>query len=1000
MKDDISIGNYKLEKTIGSGTFGQVKLGIHNITLEKVAVKILEKSKISQMEDIERVKREILFLKKLNHTNVIKLLEILEDSTSIYMVMEYAGGGELFNHIVRKKKLNESEASFFFYQIVEGIESIHRNEIVHRDLKPENLLFNEHKQIKIIDFGLSNSYYDGGPYLKTPCGSPCYAAPEMVLGNEYSGVKVDTWSIGIILFAMTAGYLPFEDQSNERLFRKIVRCNLEFPDYVSKNSIEMIKLILNTDPETRISIKEIKNHDYYLQGKTLYFRHMRNRYSELYGHFKNSFIDSLGDPANNKNYYFLIRKQCEVLVRKFVLEKMVKDYKLKSADIQNSIDLEKHNSITATFSLLVNKYLNDNYLLEVLFDKEERKAKMETEQPSLSRKISGKMNELKLSISKTDSEEVLNGGINLYSNNHIKKESTSKSELKQSHIKSITKEIKDLKQSMYSAYNQGNSARVHKDDLTSKKQSISIIPTSKMDSHSQLGSKIGRETYSTLNTEPEIQKSKNQKLSLNIQSNSSMSQSKKFNEVNKHIKINYLKSQEKNPVSKDSTLKNGSKFESVNKNKSKIPDKSNELRMDTIESSHDSTRKNSIKLRATIGSTSAKNELFPGRANSKKFVMVYNDKEKASHDPMSHRENKCKITENIFKKEKEVDYSESLNHNTIEFEKPNFKTVGYDTSSGFYDSKKKPTEGINKLSISKQISNEQTQQSPTISQRVDTEVLRQSYDSKLLKGFFACKSTDKTKDKAVVVSPRAINMTQISTTLEAQGGNLNKSERVSTFPNEDPIPQNLLKMNLNKQSRPISKTINPILSQGIQKPACKITINQQTSKDKIRTISVIDQNKKEDKFENHSIHIKDTGDSKVISNLRLSQFNKQNQFNKQPKQENINCSIFTGSTPREGKNIIQYRKPSLGAAKSKSPPSYKPTLTEASKDKYLPVNLGKSKKIYTIDQDSIASRIAVVGKQVKREDGYSGKSTSILSIQDLENKILSLKAKKVSVIIL
>ena len=435
MKEEIQIGNYKVEKTIGSGTFGKVKLGFHSITQEKVAVKVLEKSKINHLEDIERVKREINFLKKLNHPNVIKLLEILENNTSLFLVMEYAGGGELFNHIVKKRRLSEQEASFFFYQIVEGLESIHKHNIVHRDLKPENLLFNEHKQIKIIDFGLSNNYFDGAPLLATPCGSPCYAAPEMVLGKKYSGVKVDTWSLGIILFAMTAGYLPFEDQNNEKLFKKIVKCNIEFPSFVSQNSIDMINLILDTNPDTRISLNEIKEHQFYLQGKSLYNKHMRNRYSEIYGSFKNSFIESLGDPSINRNYYFQIRKQCEILVKKFVLEKMIKDLKYKQEEIIGNIEANKHNNITATFHLLVNKYLSDNYLLEVLFEKEEQRVYKEKES------VCSKMNEIRASINTQPEELVINGGSSISNFN--------KDKLKQIHKDSINSSSKDTPNQTY-----------------------------------------------------------------------------------------------------------------------------------------------------------------------------------------------------------------------------------------------------------------------------------------------------------------------------------------------------------------------------------------------------------------------------------------------------------------------------------------------------------------------------------------------------------------------
>jgi len=132
--------------------------------------------------------------------------------------MEYIEGGELFNYIVSKTRLREKEACKFFQQIISGIEYIHKLKICHRDLKPENLLLDKNKNIKIIDFGLSNTYKSGNT-LKTACGSPCYAAPEVVAGKRYHGLMIDIWSSGVILFAMICGYLPFEDPNTGKLYK-------------------------------------------------------------------------------------------------------------------------------------------------------------------------------------------------------------------------------------------------------------------------------------------------------------------------------------------------------------------------------------------------------------------------------------------------------------------------------------------------------------------------------------------------------------------------------------------------------------------------------------------------------------------------------------------------------------------------------------------------------------------------------------------------------------
>ena len=135
--------------------------------------------------------------------------------------MEFVSGGELFDYIVKKQKLKEAEACKFFQQIICGVEYLHELGIVHRDLKPENLLLDHEKNIRLVDFGLSNTYKQG-EMLKTACGSPCYAAPEMINGLQYYGSRVDVWSCGVILFAMVAGYLPFEDKSTAKLYQKIL----------------------------------------------------------------------------------------------------------------------------------------------------------------------------------------------------------------------------------------------------------------------------------------------------------------------------------------------------------------------------------------------------------------------------------------------------------------------------------------------------------------------------------------------------------------------------------------------------------------------------------------------------------------------------------------------------------------------------------------------------------------------------------------------------------
>merc|ERR1719265_2205423 len=259
-----SICHYILGKTIGEGTFGKVKLGTHILTGEKVAVKILEKERIVDVADVERIAREIHILKLLQHPHVIQLYEIIETPRQLYLIMEYCSGGELFDHIVASGRVRERDACRFFHQILAGVEQIHRMNVVHRDLKPENLLLDDHRNIKIVDFGLSNTFQDG-QLLKTACGSPCYAAPEMIAGKRYVPNLCDIWSCGVMLFALICGYLPFEDLNTAALYKKILSADYQVPDLVSSTARDLIAGMLTTEPTQRLTIPHIRTHRWYHQ---------------------------------------------------------------------------------------------------------------------------------------------------------------------------------------------------------------------------------------------------------------------------------------------------------------------------------------------------------------------------------------------------------------------------------------------------------------------------------------------------------------------------------------------------------------------------------------------------------------------------------------------------------------------------------------------------------------------------------------------------------------
>lgn len=256
-------GNYILGETIGEGAFAKVKIATHVITEEKVAIKILDKQKLTadMNSDIMRIKKEINILKSLRHKNVIQLYEIMESQTTLYIVMEYCEGKELFDYIIRRKRLTEREACRFFQQIINGVEYLHLMNITHRDLKPENLLLDNKKRIKISDFGLSAMTTN--PLLSTPCGTPSYAPPEMLRGDEYNGEESDIWSCGIILYTMLCGNLPCVESREELIYQNMISHNFDFPSYVSASAIDLINNMLRINPEERYTFSQIKEHPWF-----------------------------------------------------------------------------------------------------------------------------------------------------------------------------------------------------------------------------------------------------------------------------------------------------------------------------------------------------------------------------------------------------------------------------------------------------------------------------------------------------------------------------------------------------------------------------------------------------------------------------------------------------------------------------------------------------------------------------------------------------------------
>ena len=317
--------NFKLDKKIGEGRFSIVKLGIHSLTKEPVAIKILDKTKIATLEDKERINREIKIMKKINHFNITKLYTVIETKYIIYLVQEYVQGKELNDYLYTKGKLSEIEACKFFHQIISGLSYLHHCGIVHRDFKPENILLtNDNKILKIIDFGLGNTY-EKGQLLKTGCGSPCYIPPEMLKEMGYNGEETDIWSAGIILYLTLCGTLPFYEEDNQLLYQKIIKGEYTIPKYLSEEAKDIIKQILEVDPKKRINFEKIKKHPWF------------NIINTKYMMFKGIDVDSDIMPIDED-----------------ILNEMEK-YGINKIEIRYHLLNNYHNKITTLYNILLKK---------------------------------------------------------------------------------------------------------------------------------------------------------------------------------------------------------------------------------------------------------------------------------------------------------------------------------------------------------------------------------------------------------------------------------------------------------------------------------------------------------------------------------------------------------------------------------------------------------------------------------------------------------------------
>ncbi|CAN7034089.1 unnamed protein product [Brassica rapa subsp. trilocularis] len=271
-RNNILMGKYELGKLLGHGTFAKVYLALNIKSGENVAVKVIDKEKIMKSGLVAHIKREISILRRVRHPYVVHLFEVMATKTKIYFVMEYVPGGELFNKVA-KGRLPEDTARRYFQQLISSVSFCHGRGVYHRDLKPENLLLDAKGNLKVSDFGLSavaeQLRIDG--LCHTFCGTPAYLAPEVLTRKGYDAAKADVWSCGVILFVLMAGHIPFYDKNIMAMYKKIYKGEFRCPRWFSSDLIRLLTRLLDTNPDTRITIPEIMKSRWFKKG----FKHVK-----------------------------------------------------------------------------------------------------------------------------------------------------------------------------------------------------------------------------------------------------------------------------------------------------------------------------------------------------------------------------------------------------------------------------------------------------------------------------------------------------------------------------------------------------------------------------------------------------------------------------------------------------------------------------------------------------------------------------------------------------
>ncbi|KAI7429780.1 kinase-like protein, partial [Hortaea werneckii] len=249
--DLTTVGNYSLGRLIGKGSFGKVYLASHKLTNgSKVVLK-------SAKKDDANLAREIHHHRQFLHPHIARLYEVIVTENLVWLVLEYCPGDELYNHLLENGRIEAGKVQKIFTQLVGAVSYVHAKSCVHRDLKLENILLDKHENVKLVDFGFTREYSGGTSYLQTWCGTVCYSAPEMLKGEKYAGERVDVWSLGIILYALLCGELPFDEDEEMDTKNKILREEPKYPDYLPEGAVDLIKKLLSKRPLLRPSLSDI-----------------------------------------------------------------------------------------------------------------------------------------------------------------------------------------------------------------------------------------------------------------------------------------------------------------------------------------------------------------------------------------------------------------------------------------------------------------------------------------------------------------------------------------------------------------------------------------------------------------------------------------------------------------------------------------------------------------------------------------------------------------------